>query len=132
MNKIVQIAVADDHPVIVEALYNELAKLSDMRVAVLAETGDSLLSGLKEQACDIIVSDFTMQISEREESDGFGLISRIRQEHPGSKIIIYTAMSNSAVVKRLYRMGIFSVISKKEKTSELIGLKARHLPRPAN
>ena len=120
MNKIVQIAVADDHPVIVEALYNELAKLSDMRVAVLAETGDSLLSGLKEQACDIIVSDFTMQISEREESDGFGLISRIRQEHPGSKIIIYTAMSNSAVVKRLYRMGIFSVISKKEKTSELI------------
>jgi len=29
-------------------------------------------------------------------------------------------MSNSAVVKRLYRMGIFSVISKKEKTTELV------------
>ena len=120
MNKVVQIAIADDHPVILEALENQLKKLTDIRVAVLAETGEDLLTGLKRKACDVVISDFTMQTSEREESDGFGLITRIRQEHPKAKLIVYTAMDNSAVVKRLYRMGIFSVISKKEKTAELL------------
>jgi two-component system capsular synthesis response regulator RcsB len=120
MSKTVQIAIADDHPVVLEALQNELGKLPGMVVAVLAETGDALLAALPETACEVIISDFTMQTSEREESDGFGLISRLRHAYPASKLIVYTAMSNSAVVKRLYRMGIFSVISKKEKTEELI------------
>jgi two-component system capsular synthesis response regulator RcsB len=120
MSKTVQIAIADDHPVVLEALQNELGKLSGMAVAVLADTGDSLLAALSETACEVIISDFTMQTLEREESDGFGLITRLRHEYPASKLIVYTAMSNSAVVKRLYRMGIFSVISKKEKTEELI------------
>ncbi|SRR5450830_262336 len=120
MNKSVQIAIADDHPVVLEALDNELRKLPGVSVAILAETGDALLAALQQTSCEVIISDFTMQTAEREESDGFGLISRLRQDYPKAKLIIYTAMSNSAVVKRLYRMGIFSVISKKEKTSELI------------
>src|SRR5450830_68366 len=120
MNKRVQIAIADDHPVVLDALENALGKLPEMSIAILAETGDALLAALRSNPCDVVISDFTMQASEKEESDGFGLVTRIRQEYPSTKLIIYTSMSNSAVVKRLYRMGIFSVISKKEKTAELV------------
>lgn len=120
MNKIVQIAIADDHPVVLEALDNELGKLPGMHVVILAETGEALLAALQNTPCEVVIADFTMPTSEKEEADGFGLITRIRQEYPSTKLIVYTAMSNSAVVKRLYRMGVFSVISKKEKTEELI------------
>jgi len=120
MNKIVQIAIADDHPVVLEALEHELGKLPQIRIAILAETGDALLTSLRDNPCEVVISDFTMQMAEKEESDGFGLVTRIRQDYPSTKLIVYTAMSNIAVVKRLYRMGIFSVISKKEKTAELV------------
>lgn len=121
ITKILQIAVADDHPVVLDALRNELGKLPDVHLAVLAETGDALLAALERTPCEVVISDFTMQAVEKDEADGFGLVKRIRQEYPSTKLIVYTAMSNSAVVKRLYRMGVFSVISKKEKTEELIG-----------
>jgi two-component system capsular synthesis response regulator RcsB len=121
MNKLVQIAIADDHPVVLEALEHELNKLPGFTVSIQAETGEALLAALAQNSCEVVISDFTMQAVERgDESDGFGLISQIRQQYPATRLIVYTAMSNSAVVKRLYRMGTFSVISKKEKTSELI------------
>ena len=119
-NKILQIAVADDHPVVLSAIKNELARLPQFRIVLLAQTGEELLKALQRTPCEIVVTDFAMPSEEKEEADGFVLIKRLRAEHPSSKIIVYTAMNNSAVIKRLYRMGVFSVISKKERAEELV------------
>jgi len=119
-NKILQIAVADDHPVVLSAIKNELGRLPQFRIVLLAQTGEELLKSLQRTPCEIVVTDFAMPVDEKDEADGFVLIKRLRSENPSSRIIVYTAMNNSAVIKRLYRMGVFSVISKKERAEELV------------
>jgi len=119
-NKVLHIAIADDHPVVLGALKNELGRLPEVRIDLEADTGEALLTALKRTPCEIVVTDFAMPNNDNDDSDGFALIKRIKAEHPSSKVIVYTAMGNIAVVKRLYRMGVFSVINKKEKADELI------------
>ncbi|MFL9880554.1 response regulator transcription factor [Herbaspirillum rhizosphaerae] len=120
LNKVLQIAIADDHPVVLNALKNELGRLPEFRIVLMAQTGEKLLESLQRTPCEVVITDFAMPTDDKDESDGFVLIKRIRNDYPSTKLIVYTAMSNSAVVKRLYRMGVFSVISKKEKAEELI------------
>ncbi len=120
LNKVLQIAIADDHPVVLNALKHELGRLPEFRIVLMAHTGDELLESLQRTPCEVVITDFAMPTEEKDEADGFVLIKRIRAEFPSTKLIVYTAMSNSAVVKRLYRMGVFSVISKKEKADELV------------
>ncbi len=121
MNKVLHIAIADDHPVVLSALKNELCRLPEVRIALEAVTGDTLLSLLRATPCEIVITDFAMRHEMSGDVDGFMLIKRIKTEHPSSKVIVYTAMSNVAVVKRLYQIGVFSVINKKEHADELIG-----------
>ncbi|AKZ64146.1 histidine kinase [Herbaspirillum hiltneri N3] len=120
LNKVLQIAIADDHPVVLNALKHELGRLPEFRIVLMAQTGDELLESLQRTPCEVVITDFAMPTEEKDEADGFILIKRIRTEFPSTKLIVYTAMNNSAVVKRLYRMGVFSVISKKEKAEELV------------
>lgn len=120
VNKILHVAIADDHPVVLTALKNEFARLPEVRIDLEAMTGDALLTALRKVPCEIVITDFTMPNDAKEDSDGFSLVKRIKAEHPSTKLIVYTAMTNSAVVKRLYRMGVFSVINKREKPEELI------------
>jgi two-component system capsular synthesis response regulator RcsB len=119
-NKVLHVAIADDHPVVLGALKSELGRLPEVRIDLEANNGDSLLGALRRAPCEIVITDFTMTNEDRDDSDGFSLIKRIKAEHPSTKVIVYTAMCNTAVVKRLYRMGVFSVINKKEKAEELI------------
>ncbi|MDY7579810.1 response regulator transcription factor [Herbaspirillum sp. RTI4] len=118
--KLLQVAIADDHPVVLAALKTVLCKVPDLRVEVEVSSGDGLLALLRQHACNIVITDFSMPNDENEDSDGFTLIKRIKSDFSSSKIIVYTAMSNTAVIRRLYRMGVFSVINKREKTDELI------------
>jgi two-component system capsular synthesis response regulator RcsB len=118
--RILQIAVADDHPMVLAALKNELLRIPEARVNVEAGTGEGLLAALKRHPCEVVVTDFTMPGMDSEDADGLLLIKRLKAEQPSTKIIVYTAMSNPAVIKRLYRMGVFSVINKREKLDELI------------
>lgn len=120
LNKVLQIAIADDHPVVLNALKHELGRLPEFRIVLMAHTGDELLESLQRTPCEVVITDFAMPTEEKDEADGFILIKRIRTEFPSTKLIVYTAMNNSAVVKRLYRMGVFSVISKREKAEELV------------
>lgn len=119
-NKVLQIAIADDHPVVLSALKHELSRFPEFRIVLMAQTGDDLLEALHRTPCEVVITDFAMPTDDKDESDGFSLIKRIRADHALTKLIVYTAMNNSAVVRRLYRMGVFSVISKKEKAEELI------------
>lgn len=113
-------AIADDHPLVLSALKNELSQLPEFRIVLVAQTGDDLLDALERTPCEVVITDFAMPTDAKEEADGFALIKRIRTDHPLTKLIVYTAMNNGAVVRRLYRMGVFSVISKKEQAEELI------------
>ncbi|WP_081768685.1 response regulator transcription factor [Herbaspirillum sp. RV1423] len=119
-SKVLQIAIADDHPVVLNALKHELGRLPEFRIVLTAHTGEELLDALLRTPCEVVVTDFAMPTEGKDEADGFILIKRIRTEFPSTKLIVYTAMNNGAVVKRLYRMGVFSVISKREEADELI------------
>ncbi|HZS80752.1 MAG TPA: response regulator transcription factor [Herbaspirillum sp.] len=118
--KVVRVAIADDHPVVLNALKHELGRLPAFRIVLIAHTGEALLELLECTPCEVVITDFAMPTNDKDEADGFVLIKRIRTNFPAAKLIVYTAMRNNAVVKRLYRMGVFSVISKKEKANELV------------
>ncbi|EOA05697.1 MULTISPECIES: response regulator [Herbaspirillum] len=120
LKKILHVAIADDHPIVLGALRSELARLPEIRIDLEVDTGEALLAALKRAPCEIVITDFAMPADDSDDSDGFALVKRIKNEHPSTKLIVYTAMNNGAVIRRLYRMGVFAVINKREKTDELI------------
>nr|WP_241517385.1 response regulator transcription factor [Herbaspirillum aquaticum] len=120
LKKVLHVAIADDHPIVLGALRGELARLPEIRIDLEVENGDALISALKRSPCEIVITDFAMPADDSDESDGFALVKRLKTEHPSTKVIVYTAMNNGAVIRRLYRMGVFAVINKREKTDELI------------
>ncbi|MBW9334523.1 response regulator transcription factor [Herbaspirillum sp. RU 5E] len=120
LKKVLHVAIADDHPIVLGVLRGELARLPEIRIDLEVENGDALISALKRSPCEIVITDFAMPADDSDESDGFALVKRLKTEHPSTKVIVYTAMNNGAVIRRLYRMGVFAVINKREKTDELI------------
>jgi len=115
-----QIVLADDHPVVLGALKNELSALEGFKVIAAVNNSNQLKIALKNKGCNLVVTDFSMPTGENESADGFAMIKKLRQTHPGVKVIVYTSLSNCAVIRRLYQMGVFAVVSKKEQPQELI------------
>ncbi|AHI66496.1 response regulator transcription factor [Burkholderia thailandensis] len=109
----IRVIIADDHPIVQFAVTDALNALPPFRVVSAASSGRELLETLKSQACDLIVTDFTMQQSLHDE-DGFRLIARLRRLHPEIPIVVFTMLTNGGILNQLCQMGVAGIVGKDE------------------
>jgi two-component system, NarL family, captular synthesis response regulator RcsB len=112
-----RIAIADDHPVIRHAVIDALQGIPGFKVELAAKSGAQLLASLTGREWDLIVTDFSMDTTQRE-TDGLSLIARLRQYYPRVPVVVFTMLNNDDVLTRLSRSGIAGIVDKCEGIDE--------------
>lgn len=112
------IVLADDHPIVSDAVRQLLERESDLRVLACARSARELLESVERTACDIVVTDFSMPSTEA--VDGLPLISMLRRRWPRMGIIVLTMISNPGVLQSILDVGANALINKSDAMSELV------------
>ncbi len=91
----VRVAIVDDHPVVREAFGNLFELVEGLEVVFTAGDADEALVRLATTPVDVAIVDFALP-----GVDGGVLTSRIKERHPGVRVLIFTASLDPAQVRR--------------------------------
>lgn len=112
------VIVADDHPIVRIAMKQLLESLPDVTVSAAVASGSELLHALARASVDLIVTDYTMQQADPDE-DGLRLIARLRRVYPAIPVVVFTMVTNGAILHELCCLGAAGVVGKGEDISVL-------------
>jgi len=96
----VKIAIADDHPLVVEGLCKVLQANPQLQVTATYPDGSALLSGLQQEQPDVLLLD--MQLPDKSGSE---LAVLIRRHYPDIPILILSGMDSPTLVKNMIQLG---------------------------
>jgi two-component system capsular synthesis response regulator RcsB len=116
-NRATRVAIADDHPIIRHALGNALTAIPGFSVEAVATSGTELLEALAHGDWDLVVTDFSMHDAQSDH-DGLKLITRLRRQHPGVPIIVFTMLTNDDILHRVAQTGVAGILDKCEGIGE--------------
>lgn len=110
----IRILIVDDHPVVRTGLAGMLAGSPEF--SVVGEAADGLLglAAVRELTPDVVLMDLRMP-----RLDGVGAIERIRQQHPGTNVLVMTTYDSDADVLRAIEAGATGYLMKDTPRDEL-------------
>lgn len=114
----IDLIVADDHPALVAGIEHALSRSNAIRVMGTASNSTELVDLLACERCDILITDYAMPGGSH--GDGLGLLSFLRRHHPDLKIIVFTAIDNSALIASMARLGVRAIVNKMDHIDSLI------------
>ncbi|CAB3729705.1 Transcriptional regulatory protein RcsB [Paraburkholderia sediminicola] len=114
----INLVLADDHPALIAGIKHELSGIHTLNVAGTARNSTEIVELLSRVPCDILVTDYAMPGGEF--GDGITLLSFLRRRYPDLKIIVFTTISNPAMVQEMSKLGIRSVLNKIDDVGHLI------------
>src|SRR5204863_3717717 len=91
----VRVAIVDDHPVVREAFGNLFELVEGLDVVATAGDADEALAKLATTDVDVAIVDFALP-----GVDGSVLTARIKERHPGIRVLIFTASMDPDQVQR--------------------------------
>jgi len=103
----IRIVLADDHAMVRNGLQRILESEAGLRVVGQAVDGDSALARVAESGCDLILVDLTMP-----GASGPRLIQRLRENHPGLRILVVSMHDSAAVVRAALQAGADGYVTK--------------------
>lgn len=112
--------VIDDEKIVVD-----MAKMALEHDGYVVETflnGESALSRLKDEAFDVVVTDFKMK-----GIDGMEVLRTVKERYPNTKVIMITAFANLDTAIEALRGDVFDFFPKPVKIKELKASIARAL-----
>lgn len=81
----IRVVIADDHPMYRFGLAAVLGQSEEVEVVATASDGDQLVSAVSQHEPDIVITDLSMPTV-----DGVTATARLRQAHPGVRVIVLT------------------------------------------
>lgn len=118
MAEIERFLIADDHPMVRDALASALGQAFTGAQFSVAGTLDQAKAELdREPETDAVLLDLDMP-----GMDGLTGLARLRAEHPTVPIIIVSAARETGVVQRAYEFGASAYIEKSASLEEIAGI----------
>jgi DNA-binding NarL/FixJ family response regulator len=105
--KKIKIAIADDHPIVVEGISNLLRSQKDFGIIATYHSGEALLNGLKTLQPDILLLDLHFP-----DTTGNDLVRIIARQYPAIKVLALTSVDNVHDVKDMMQNGCAGYILK--------------------
>ncbi len=100
MNTPIRILVADDHPIVRDGLIAILSTQPDLDVVGEAATGSETVQQVATLQPDVVLLDLEMP-----DLDGVEAMRRIRESHPGVRVIVFTAFDTDERILGAVRAG---------------------------
>lgn len=102
-----RILLADDHRVLRTGLKLLLGSQPDFSVVAEASDGMEVLEALTEIPADIVLLDLSMPTM-----NGLDCLTRIREEHPGVKVVVLTMHADTAYIQKCMKSGASGYLCK--------------------
>lgn len=117
---VTRVIVAYDHPVAVLGI-KVLMDEQDAGLVLVGQavSGVELLNLLTKEACDLLITDFSMPY-QGDFQDGLLLLDRIRRDHPVLPIIVITTVHDRASIYGMLDAGVNAVVGKVAMVTELM------------
>jgi two-component system, NarL family, captular synthesis response regulator RcsB len=122
-----RVVVADDHPIVLQAISDQFSRISGMTITASVNSGNELVRALEREPVDLIVTDLVMQSDQEGELDGLRLVSRLRRSFPDIPVVIVTMTTSGDMLHQLCKLGVAAIVSKEEPPSELVQVTLRAL-----
>lgn len=103
----IDVLVADDHPIVRAGLKTIISMVPDINVAEEATNGPEVLSLIRRKHFDVILLDMSMP-----GLDGMELIKRIRSERPLLPILVLTMHAEPQLAAKALKLGVFGYMTK--------------------
>lgn len=113
-----RIGLADDHPVILNALQTCLMD-GALETAFAVRTSGQLMETLRTQTCDVLVTDYSMA-QHPHGGDGLAMVERILRQFPACRLVVFTMLHNPAVFGQLLALGVDGIVSKNDDIHEVL------------
>lgn len=109
-----RIAVVDDHGVVRDGIQAMAARTDDIEFVGGAENSRESLALLEQHSVDIVLLDYRLG-----GESGLDLCVEIRQRHPETRVVFFTAFGNPELLTQAIRAGASGYVLKDTNTSRL-------------
>jgi len=109
------VAVADDHPIVIDGITFALNEQPGIEVVIRARHGKELIKKLERKTADIVLMDMRMP-----EMDGFEATKYIKEHYPCIKIIGLSMLEETKFIVEMVEAGAHGFVSKGSTIEELI------------
>jgi two-component system, NarL family, invasion response regulator UvrY len=110
----IQVLIADAHPLVRTGLRQVLSQESDVKVAGEVENAEQVLRSVEEQPFDIVVLDITLP-----GRSGLEVLTEIRQRHGSLPVLMLSMHDDEHLAMRALRAGANGYLSKARAPAEL-------------
>lgn len=114
MEKLIQLALADDHKIFRDGIRMALKNREFIRVLWEAEDGKDMMHKLKLKKPDILIMDIKMP-----ETDGIKALQLIRKEYEDLKVIILTMYDDKETITKMMEYGANAFLAKTTDPDEI-------------
>jgi len=113
--KVINVLVADDHPIVRHGIRQIFAAADDLRVADEAASGSELLDRARAVEHDLVLLDLSMP-----EMSGLDVLKQLKRERPKIPIVILTIYSENQFAIRALKAGAAGYLTKDTDPAELL------------
>ncbi len=114
MEKIIHIALADDHKIYRDGIRMSLKMHDHLRIIWEAEDGKDMIHKLKMKLPDLLIMDISMP-----ETDGIKALQLIRKEYEELKVIILSMYNDRETVTKMMEYGANAYLTKTADAEEI-------------
>lgn len=117
MNKKIKIAIADDHPMVIEGLMNYLDSVSNIEIVATTHKLSEVPKIVSELTPDILLMDYHFN---NQELTGMDMCELILKDFPDTRIVIISSFSDVSLVKRFIEVGASGYLLKTASKNEFV------------
>jgi DNA-binding NarL/FixJ family response regulator len=114
MEKIIHLALADDHKIYRDGIRMSLKSYDHLRIIWEAEDGKDMIHKLKMKLPDLLIMDISMP-----DTDGIKALQLIRKEYEDLKVIILSMYNDRETVTKMMEYGANAYLTKTADAEEI-------------
>lgn len=104
---IIDIAIVDDHPIVIEGLKKLLTAEAGFCVKAHFSRGDDILGYLTDQTVDVILLDITLP-----DGSGIEFCQKINEKYSNVKVIAVSNLNERSIIRQMFRSGAIGYMLK--------------------
>lgn len=113
---IINIALVDDHPIVIQGLKQLLSSEKGIRISACFVDGNGILSYIKTNEVDVVLLDITLP-----DSNGIELCKEIKSASPNTSVLMLSNRSERSMIMQSLQNGASGYLLKNASLEELTG-----------